>query len=560
MPYPRRALTFALALAAAIAVGSAAISGVPTPALSLGWYSDACDDAEAQNPGAPGGCRYDAAERECADGIDNDSDERADCADSDCAGTQACLPAVEDCANWVDDDGDAATDCADSDCAAHPGCEPQPENCSNWADDDLDGAIDCSDSDCEWTTACRTCDGNEASCGNGQDDDCDGATDCADDDCAFAFWNPNTWACAGSEICNNGVDDNGDWNVDCNDLGCAQDPICRTGCSGQDVCNTNCPEYSECACNPNAPGCGGTGNCSGGSCDPSCPGYDYCACNPQDPSCACQANPCSSAECAGYDRCECEPEAEGCGEYEICGNGLDDEGDGQADCGDSDCSMNCECTGGCTTYCEDASACNYGEEGGCDYCGCDGLDNNNDGQTDEEGEQCSDGGGSGGCSDPDADNYDEEASSEPHDENCEYSDTRSFQIEWPDDPLVANRSWLASAFGSFFAADPNNIQGFSVFIRLSLWKDKQGRGTLTFSGQIAPETGSGRFPMGAIQIMPTASFNKEGLTTTEAYKSDDDVQKFIHQSIDRGFYGQYAAEKHTFLQKLMDVRNWFKKR
>jgi hypothetical protein len=43
----------------------------------------------------------------CTDGVDNDGDGQIDCADTDCAGNDACK--VEICGNCIDDDGDASS-------------------------------------------------------------------------------------------------------------------------------------------------------------------------------------------------------------------------------------------------------------------------------------------------------------------------------------------------------------------------------------------------------------------------------------------------------------------
>jgi hypothetical protein len=59
----------------------------------------------------------------CDDGIDNDHDGRADCADSNCFGPPDC--AVEAlCGDGADNDLDTLVDCADPDCAAVPSCAP----------------------------------------------------------------------------------------------------------------------------------------------------------------------------------------------------------------------------------------------------------------------------------------------------------------------------------------------------------------------------------------------------------------------------------------------------
>ena len=67
-----------------------------------------------------------ALESVCGDGLDNDGDGLADCADPDCAITPSCLPQPETaCDDGLDNDGDGVIDCADSDCATAAACLPQ---------------------------------------------------------------------------------------------------------------------------------------------------------------------------------------------------------------------------------------------------------------------------------------------------------------------------------------------------------------------------------------------------------------------------------------------------
>ena len=119
----------------------------------------------------PGACDAVTAER-CDDGLDNDGDGAADCADVACFEVAHC---VEVCRNGVDDDGDGRVDCADAACAGASACV---ERCHNHYDDDGDGAIDCEDPDCGNTVACVE------DCDNGVDDDQDARRDCEDPACA----------------------------------------------------------------------------------------------------------------------------------------------------------------------------------------------------------------------------------------------------------------------------------------------------------------------------------------------------------------------------------------
>ena len=61
------------------------------------------------------------AAENCEDGIDNDTDEAIDCADSDCFGVGPCTTEI-DCGDGGDNDADGNIDCADDDCAADALC------------------------------------------------------------------------------------------------------------------------------------------------------------------------------------------------------------------------------------------------------------------------------------------------------------------------------------------------------------------------------------------------------------------------------------------------------
>ncbi|HPD30607.1 MAG TPA: carbohydrate-binding protein [Phycisphaerae bacterium] len=66
---------------------------------------------------APDGTRLGTWLEICDNGVDDDGDTLADCADPDCLGWRA-----EVCTNGIDDDCDGYTDCADSDCVNNPVC------------------------------------------------------------------------------------------------------------------------------------------------------------------------------------------------------------------------------------------------------------------------------------------------------------------------------------------------------------------------------------------------------------------------------------------------------
>ncbi|TAN40443.1 MAG: hypothetical protein EPN22_17335 [Nitrospirae bacterium] len=60
----------------------------------------------------------------CGNGLDDDSDGKADCADSDCSGYSSCIVGYysENCYDGIDNDSDFKIDCADSDCSLIPSC------------------------------------------------------------------------------------------------------------------------------------------------------------------------------------------------------------------------------------------------------------------------------------------------------------------------------------------------------------------------------------------------------------------------------------------------------
>ena len=82
---------------------------------------------------------------------DEDGDSLADCDDPDCQAAPTCQSEL--CENGADDDGDLAADCDDDDCAGFPAC--LVEICGNDLDDDQDTFDDCDDDDCLMEAACR---------------------------------------------------------------------------------------------------------------------------------------------------------------------------------------------------------------------------------------------------------------------------------------------------------------------------------------------------------------------------------------------------------------------
>jgi hypothetical protein len=165
------------------------------------------------------------APENCLSGADEDCDGLIDCEDPSCASTPACTCSAvsEDCSDGEDQDCDDRIDCADADCALDAACiclVPAPEGCSDGADEDCDGLVDCADPSCFASAACDLCEPEE--CADDLDNDCDGLIDCADDACAFDPSCP-----LGPELCNNERDDDFDGLVDCDDPECAAVELCQ---------------------------------------------------------------------------------------------------------------------------------------------------------------------------------------------------------------------------------------------------------------------------------------------------------------------------------------------
>jgi hypothetical protein len=177
------------------------------------------NDADGTTDCADVDCLGDLAcpETNCTDLVDNDADGFADCSDPDCFSAPTCLPELN-CIDSLDNDLDGATDCDDSDCAAAAICQPE-SNCSDGLDNDADGSADCDDSDCAGAVVCLP----ESNCSDAVDNDIDGATDCDDSDCAT---DPACITPATETSCTNAIDDDGDGAIDCDDSDCAGNAAC----------------------------------------------------------------------------------------------------------------------------------------------------------------------------------------------------------------------------------------------------------------------------------------------------------------------------------------------
>jgi len=161
---------------------------------------------------------------QCGSGSDEDCDGRIDCEDDNCAGSLECTcrSRSENCENGLDDNCDGTIDCVDPQCRFDPLClcDASSEVCSDGRDNDCDGLVDCGDPDCFSAQDCQNC--TTERCASGFDEDCDGKIDCADPSCAFDAACPPL-----REQCNNGRDDDLDGQLDCDDDECVNVEICK---------------------------------------------------------------------------------------------------------------------------------------------------------------------------------------------------------------------------------------------------------------------------------------------------------------------------------------------
>ena len=358
-------------------------------ATSCSAMVDACLADGCQGP----------VELACDNGLDDDGDGLVDCADADCVFHPSCQGQVETaCENGLDDDGDGPVDCADSDCVGSPACGGALWRCSQIlvctqscsgdfaciaackangcptaqaAFQDVQNCLmthclapcasdpgsptcqSCMSGSCgSETSAClaNTCQGGgvEGDCANAWDDDADGLVDCADSDCVA---DP---VCQGQveTHCTDGLDDDGDGLVDCADADCAADQACvgvGPTCSEVLTCAQGCAGDLGCSMACEAAGCptaqalyGDVESCLVNQCLVECVG--------DAGSPACQA--CMVAACAAELGACVADACQGVGTETACADSLDNDGDGAADCADTDCFADPVCAGLVETACD----------------------------------------------------------------------------------------------------------------------------------------------------------------------------------------------------------------
>ncbi|MBU0708117.1 hypothetical protein KKG41_07185, partial [Patescibacteria group bacterium] len=326
---------------------------------------------------------------DCSSGEDEDCDGHTDCSDPDCAtdsactGSGGCTPGdTQEClTGLLGLCGIGVQECQSDrtwgSCVTLFSPGDVPEDCSSGADEDCDGATDCSDSaDCSADPACtvpgcvpgdiKTCSLSVPGiCGTGQ-------MMCQPDEtwgACTAVWNPGDLP----EDCSSGADEDCDGYTDCSDPDCAADPACSggSGCTPGDtkacatgymgVCGTGqqtCqPDRTWGACDTLVLPGDRNEDCSNGL-DDDCDGATDCS-DPldcaADPACSGSGGctPGETRQCGYNDLGECELGTQMCpqsGDWadapcvgakwptiENCGDGLDNDCDGDTDMADLDC-------------------------------------------------------------------------------------------------------------------------------------------------------------------------------------------------------------------------------
>lgn len=325
-----------------------------------------------------------APETTCNDGLDNSGDGKIDCADPLCngrpgnlAGTKFCGPENggtnhANCADGFDNDGNGELDCADDGAGTgcwqtgFQGCAVTEISCTDNVDNDYDKdyeetidagpatGVDCRDYDCEGLGNCPTSErlswdpappgsfvDTPAQCFNGLDDDLDGKKDCADEDClgassgsqacgSYEAWLPPSPLGTGAatstpafyfNYCSDGLDNDGNGLTDANDPDCknvfgecgpspATEDYTFLSCSdGDDDDLSGATDCADAACRVG--GKLGRAGCLNGTCGFPAK-YDTLLTD---------AAACAASENAAN----------------VCGDGLDNDGDGTTDCADAGC-------------------------------------------------------------------------------------------------------------------------------------------------------------------------------------------------------------------------------
>lgn len=277
----------------------------PDGTCAAGYVCDGRYCISLDNPVcADGGCNQYLHELDCADGVDDDSDRRVDCEDSDCEG-QPCS---------TNDPCTVGELCASGACfgGTPVQCTTPPGPCFRGR-----GSCNREDGGCSYLP-----ENPGVQCGGGQVCGLDGG--CFPDETG--------------ELCKNHLDDDGDGRTDCQD-----DPCVSQACDDGSLCTLSavCLPSFVCAYQSRV-------ECK----TPPGPCYaDAGSCQESDGNCHYAFLPAGVGCDAGY---VCGRTG-GCFQREVqalCTNTLDDDDDGLSDCADPDC---------LGWACDDNSLCTVGE-------------------------------------------------------------------------------------------------------------------------------------------------------------------------------------------------------
>jgi hypothetical protein len=293
---------------------------------------------------------------EVCDHVDNDCDGLVD----NTGQREVCNGLDDDCNGLVDDGFNLMSDVENCgscghQCKANEYClnrclERVEAQCFDNVDDDMNGKTDCDDPSCEGRScgaACVCHDLHKAEdvCSDHADNDDDTLVDCADPDClgkACAAGCTCTPDAGLSETnCTDGVDNDLDGKLDCFDPDCLNElctvPQLYFRCTSTHDCKCNggvqVAEVGSVLCRDGVDNdCNGLKDCGEASCDGQ-------GCSP-DAGLGCV--------CANKTKKEAD-----------CANLVDDDGDGKADCADSDCAQGVACTkpGGGAGTCSATKSC-----------------------------------------------------------------------------------------------------------------------------------------------------------------------------------------------------------
>ncbi len=244
------------------------------------------------------------------------------------------LIVASECGDQACDPGEEC-DCP-SDCGSPPSSET---SCTDGFDNDCDGNVDCTDADCNQDPACR--------CGNGTCESGEDCNSCPADCISKTKGKPSSQYCCGDGTCG-GAENETNCAVDCGSGSYCDDGTCDPGedeCSCPEDCGT--PPSTETNCDDGIDeDCDSSTDCDDADClgDPACPSCGDVTCDAGEDQCNCPAD------------CGTPPSTE-----TNCTDGIDEDCDGGADCGDTtgDCDLDpaCDCASQGEACTVDADCC-----------------------------------------------------------------------------------------------------------------------------------------------------------------------------------------------------------